>query len=149
MKILFLFSENNVGVNFVIKKIQSIPAVEIKSISVRKKKLNFRVKISQFVKNTIIFTYSKKLSFKDLFLNFFSKVNLRVDDVNSEIVESFIESYNPDVLVISGTKKVSSEILKKVKIKINLHHGIVPFYRGISSSNWVIQKSFGNWHHNS
>ena len=116
MKILFLFSENNVGVNFVIKKIQSIPAVEIKSISVRKKKLNFRVKISQFVKNTIIFTYSKT-SFKDLFLNFFSKVNLRVDDVNSEIVESFIESYNPDVLVISGTKKVSSEILKKVKLK--------------------------------
>ena len=146
MKILFLFSENSAGINFVIKKIKSIPTVEVKSISVSKKKLNFRGKVAQFVNNTIIISYSKKLSFKDLFLNFFSNANLKVEDVNSEQVKSFIESYNPDVLVVSGTKKVSSEILQKVKIKINLHHGIVPFYRGVSSSNWVIkEKDFGNF----
>jgi len=146
MKILFLFGENNAGINFVIKKIQSIPTVEAKSISVRKKKLNFRGKVAQFLKNAIIIAYSKKLSLKDIFLNFFTAANLQVEDVNSEQVKSLIETYNPDVLVISGTKKVSAEILQKVKIKINLHHGIVPFYRGVSSSKWVIhEKDFGNF----
>lgn len=146
MKILFLSGENNVGINFVIKKIKSAPTVEVKSISIGKKRLNFRGKVAQLVKNMIIFSYSKKLSSQDFFLNFFSNSNLNVDDVNSDKVENFIESYNPDVLVISGTKKVNAEILQKVKIKINLHHGIVPFYRGVSSSNWVIkEKDFGNF----
>lgn len=146
MKILFLSVENNAGISFVIKKIKSIPSVEVKSISVRQKKLNIRAKVAQFVKNAIIFAYSKKPSLKDLFLNFFSSANLKVEDVNSEQVKSFIESYNPDVLVVSGTKKVSAEILQKVKIKINLHHGVVPFYRGVSSFNWVVQeKDFGNF----
>lgn len=146
MKILFLTSENSAGINFVIKKIKSVSGVEVKCVSVTKKKLNFLGRLVQFVKNAIIFSYSKKLSFHDFYLTFYSISNLRVENVNSIQVDNFIESYNPDVLVISGTKKVSYEILRKVKTKINLHHGIVPFYRGVSSSNWVIQeKDFGNF----
>ena len=92
------------------------------------------------------FLYSKNLKFKDIVLTMPPKNIKKVDDVNSSQVSNIIDEFKPDMLVISGTKKVKNEILKKVEIKLNLHHGIVPFYRGVSSASWVIQeRDFGNF----
>ena len=57
-----------------------------------------------------------------------------------------IDKFSPDLLVVSGTKKIDQKILNKVNLKINLHHGLVPSYRGVSSPNWVSYESdFGNF----
>jgi methionyl-tRNA formyltransferase len=48
-----------------------------------------------------------------------------------------IRAFAPDVLVISGTKKVSDDILSAARVALNIHHGLVPLYRGVSSPDWV------------
>ena len=146
VKILLLVNDGNSGINLIYNKVCSLKGVNVKIISVKNRDLNFFGKTFSLIQKLIIFTYSKNFSFMDLFRSLLPSKRLKVDNVNSIQVSTFIDNYNPDLLVISGTKKVNIEILKKVKIKINLHHGIVPFYRGVSSPSWVVyEKDFGNF----
>jgi len=65
------------------------------------------------------------------------------DDINAEIVYNNIKNFSPDLICISGTKIVSDRILKLAKLCLNLHHGFVPYYRGVSSTDWVsFQRNF-------
>ena len=146
MKVLFLIGGHNLGINFVMKKIKSIPGVKVNCIEVKRKSLNLQGKIIHLIKTAIVFYYSRNFKLLDFFLSLSSINKLKVEHVNSIQVNNLIEDKKPDILVISGTKKVDAKFLEKIKIKINLHHGIVPFYRGVSSVNWVLQEmDFGNF----
>ena len=56
---------------------------------------------------------------------------LEVDYVNSEEVRNFIQSKDPDIILVSGTPLLKEPIIELAEGKIiNLHPGIEPQYRG-------------------
>jgi len=68
---------------------------------------------------------------------------LVANDINAPDVHRKLLEFKPDILCISGTKIVKSHILETAKLCLNLHHGFVPYYRGVSSLNWVcIENNF-------
>lgn len=68
---------------------------------------------------------------------------LIVEDINDQVVKDYLQSFNPDVLCILGTKKIQDSILETAPICLNIHGGFVPYYRGVSSPAWTtIQHNF-------
>jgi hypothetical protein len=66
-------------------------------------------------------------------------------DINSNANAERIEQFNPDLIVISGTKRVSKKILAMASLAVNIHHGFLPSYRGVSSIDWVIKENNYNY----
>ena len=54
-------------------------------------------------------------------------------DINSQITHQSLHTFRPDLIIISGTKKVEKRLLETAKLAVNLHHGFLPTYRGVSS----------------
>lgn len=122
--------------------------------------------IDKFIKkfpNHLIITTNEipEVSIKDylkyliyFFLNFFKSClkhkiyyyklpNIKVENnyiknINSDKTYDLIKKFSPDILCISGTKKVDKKILSLSKICLNLHNGYVPSYKGVSSPDWVV-----------
>lgn len=159
MRVLFFVPEKNKGFAYLNSALASRKDVILQAIIVKSEKKQsgkFRRKIKsnisltlQFVHNFIISLYCKKISSKILVssLNPFVSVQKQyVEDVNSDKVHKLVDNFGPDIIVISGTRRISDSILNKAKLKINLHHGLVPMYRGVSSSSWVVyERDFGSF----
>jgi peptidoglycan/xylan/chitin deacetylase (PgdA/CDA1 family) len=63
--------------------------------------------------------------------------------LNSSILAEKLSDFQPDVLLISGTNKISNEILNTAPIRLNMHAGFVPYYRGTAALEWtVLQKNY-------
>lgn len=61
------------------------------------------------------------------------------DTVNSSEVSSLLDEIVPHFIVVVGTRKIKREIYTKAKGgAINLHTGILPFYRGADSEYWAL-----------
>ena len=145
MKILLLISESGKGNNFLAQTISKIEDVKLQVITIKKNKRIFE-KIKKIIINFIIFIYTPSFKLKYLILNLFKLNSNFTSDANSLYVVEKIDKFKPDLLVILGTKKINQNILKKIKFKINLHNGIVPEYRGVSSVEWVsYEHDFGNF----
>ena len=83
----------------------------------------------------------KKYFFKQITYNYtFPNKNIKhfvVKNINSLETFNLVAKFNPNILCISGTKKIDNTILGLSKICLNLHNGYVPLYRGVSSTDWV------------
>jgi methionyl-tRNA formyltransferase len=66
-------------------------------------------------------------------------------NINSDLVERRLSEFGPDLILISGTKKVRPCILKTATVAVNLHHGFLPYYRGVSSLDWVLKERNFNY----
>lgn len=62
---------------------------------------------------------------------------LIVEDINATEVKNKLSRYKPDIICISGTTKIADDILELAPLALNLHHGFLPYYRGVLSSHWV------------
>jgi len=145
MKVLLLISDSGKGNNFLAQTISKIKDVKLQVITIKKYKGIF-AKIKKIIINFVIFFYSPSFKLKYLILNLLKSKSDFINDANSLYVVEKIDKFKPDLLVISGTKKINQNILKKIKFKINLHNGIVPEYRGVSSVEWVsYEHDFGNF----
>ena len=58
---------------------------------------------------------------------------IKVPSVNSPETHREPEQIQPDILVVVGTSILSAETIGKAGVAINLHRGILPFYRGIDA----------------
>lgn len=66
---------------------------------------------------------------------------LDVENINSELVYNFTAKYNPDLILVSGTRLVKEKMLNiKPSIGIlNLHTGLSPYVKGgPNCTNWCI-----------
>ena len=66
---------------------------------------------------------------------------LEVENINSELVYSFTVKYNPDLILVSGTRLVKEKMFEiKPSIGIlNLHTGLSPYVKGgPNCTNWCI-----------
>lgn len=65
-----------------------------------------------------------------------------IDSVNSEEALQLIRKYSPDVVIVNGTRIISSKILKASDaIFINMHMGITPKYRGVHGGYWALYEN--------
>jgi len=62
-----------------------------------------------------------------------------VDDMNSTAVVSLLREIAPDLITVIGTRKLDKEVLESAaKGAINMHSGILPYYRGADSEFWAL-----------
>ncbi|WP_157753498.1 formyl transferase [Thiomicrorhabdus chilensis] len=61
------------------------------------------------------------------------------DSVNSEACIEWVKQIKPDVVVLNGTRIVSSDLLNSCDATfINTHCGITPAYRGVHGGYWAL-----------
>jgi len=79
--------------------------------------------------------------YKKIYPSFPSVRSIQVDNINSPETISFINSIDPDLLMVSGTSLVRKKILE-LPIRhgiINLHTGLSPYIKGgPNCTNWCI-----------
>lgn len=63
---------------------------------------------------------------------------MEVDSVNSAGCADVLREIKPDLLLVHGTGIVQNHILKLARIRLNLHWGLSPYYRGTYCTSWAL-----------
>ena len=64
---------------------------------------------------------------------------ITVPSVNSNECKTFIDTINPDIIIVNGTRIISKRILNSTKaVFVNTHAGITPKYRGVHGAYWAL-----------
>ncbi len=62
-----------------------------------------------------------------------------VMNMNTSLVREALGKIKPDLNIVIGTRKLSKEIFDSSRLgAINMHSGILPFYRGADSEFWAL-----------
>lgn len=62
-----------------------------------------------------------------------------VDDINADAARSVLKETLPDLIVVIGTRKLRKDIFGRAPLgAINMHSGILPYYRGADSEFWAL-----------
>jgi len=70
------------------------------------------------------------------------KITLKVDSVNSEETIKLLKKYQPDVVVVNGTRIIKKEVIEAVDAPfVNTHVGITPKYRGVHGGYWALAEN--------
>ena len=68
----------------------------------------------------------------------------KVSSVNSEESRQLLVRYNPDLVIINGTRILSKKTLQSINAAfMNIHAGITPKYRGVHGGYWALAKGDG------
>ena len=54
----------------------------------------------------------------------------------NNIIKKMIEKFNPNVIFSYGCQKISKNFIKKNIRFLNIHGGILPYYRGVNTNFW-------------
>ncbi len=66
----------------------------------------------------------------------------RVSSINDDACKEILESLNPDIVLVNGTRIISKKILSCTNaIFVNIHVGITPWYRGSHGGYWSIKNN--------
>ena len=88
-------------------------------------------------KNEYIASLIKNAKLSDTNLNDIKTKNF-INQNDSKLIE-YLKNYNPDIVVVNGTKILSKKILNACDAEfINLHCGITPAYRGVHGAYWAM-----------
>lgn len=64
---------------------------------------------------------------------------LHVSSANDDESIKALTEYNPDIVIVNGTRILSKKLLNAVKaVFINMHTGITPQYRGVHGGYWAV-----------
>jgi methionyl-tRNA formyltransferase len=68
-----------------------------------------------------------------------SEKMVKLNSVNDRTTIALLQKLNPEVVVVSGTRIISDEVLKCITARfINIHAGITPKYRNVHGAYWAI-----------
>lgn len=63
----------------------------------------------------------------------------QVSSVNSAECRELLQTLQPDLVVINGTRIISKETLQTITVPfVNMHAGITPAYRGVHGGYWAL-----------
>jgi len=63
----------------------------------------------------------------------------RVSSINSPECIALLQGFQPDVVVVNGTRIISKKVLSSVACPfLNTHAGITPLYRGVHGGFWAL-----------
>ena len=70
----------------------------------------------------------------------------KVKSINNNDTIKILQKYNPDVVIVNGTRIISKKVLKCIdSVFINTHVGITPLYRGVHGGYWaLVNKDYNN-----
>lgn len=72
----------------------------------------------------------------------FTKGYNSVPSVNDNFCKELLQSINPDIVVVNGTRIISKNILNCTNARfINMHVGITPWYRGSHGGYWAVHNN--------
>src|SRR5689334_8303106 len=125
------------------------PVPRLEFLNRRRKRLGLRRTIGQFWFRALAIPYLRASSHSRIqkILNERGLDNSRilanaitgVPSVNCEKTVRLLRETKPDVVVVSGTRIISAEVLNSAKVPfINLHAGITPLYRGVHGAYWAL-----------
>ena len=67
---------------------------------------------------------------------------VNVPSVNDLSFEKAIAEANPDLIIVNGTRIISSSVIEKIRCPlINVHVGITPLYRGVHGAYWALAQN--------
>jgi len=70
----------------------------------------------------------------------------RVPSVNDEATVALLASLGPTVVVVHGTRIISSRVLQSLDCPVvNVHAGITPRYRGVHGGYWALAERHPEW----
>jgi len=70
-----------------------------------------------------------------------SNLITNISSVSDPKLATEIEIFNPDLIVINGTRILSKQLLKSINCPIvNIHVGITPQYRGVHGGYWALKE---------
>jgi len=73
------------------------------------------------------------------YIGMMGKKAFETDDINGSRVIETLNKISPGLIVVAGTRKLKKEIYGIAKKgAINLHSGILPYYRGADSEFWAL-----------
>ena len=65
-----------------------------------------------------------------------------VDSINSDETIRLLKEYQPDVVVVNGTRIIKKEVLDSIAAPfVNTHVGITPKYRGVHGGYWALTEN--------
>jgi folate-dependent phosphoribosylglycinamide formyltransferase PurN len=74
--------------------------------------------------------------------DFSSSKTCRVSSVNDEASLKAISLFQPDIIVVNGSRIISKKILQSTKaLFVNMHVGITPYYRGSHGGYWALRNN--------
>jgi folate-dependent phosphoribosylglycinamide formyltransferase PurN len=146
--ILSKLNLNKISDRVIIETGEIAKSKKLKNIFHKKNILNYP---KLFLDLASLLLYSKyiengvKRQLKNTFTTCF-ETNLVVKDANDDECIEYVKSYKPDIIFIYGTAILSKEFIKNVKTTIiNIHTGILPFYRNVHSDFWAyLKKDYKN-----
>lgn len=117
----------------------------------RIKKLGLFKVLGQMAFSAAIVPFLKKTSKKrvleiieqygiDITPNYLEKDStMFVDSVNSKECIKALQEISPQIVIVNGTRIISSEVLNSIdSVFINMHAGITPKYRGCHGAYWAL-----------
>ncbi|MCK8824336.1 formyltransferase family protein [Fuchsiella alkaliacetigena] len=153
MKLLCMTRDNKQQLE-VFNKIYSMKDyIEFSGLVIENKSLNDRIK--RLIRGRSIFQITNILAFKVLSRFLINKTNrnydnsfladdfpiINVDNINDSKVLKFIKSINPDLIIIKGVSLINETLLNSIDADIiNIHGGLLPYYRGLQVGIWPIIK---------
>lgn len=64
---------------------------------------------------------------------------IKVQSVNSNECRYILNTINPDIIIVNGTRIISKKILNTTNaVFVNTHAGITPKYRGVHGAYWAL-----------
>ncbi|HEY5371579.1 MAG TPA: formyl transferase [Hanamia sp.] len=64
---------------------------------------------------------------------------ISVKSVNDKTTMALLQKFNPELVIVNGTRIISDEVLKSITARfINIHAGITPKYRNVHGAYWAI-----------
>ena len=64
---------------------------------------------------------------------------ININSVNDNDCLKHLQSINPDLIIVNGTRIISKKLLSSVDATfINMHTGITPMYRGVHGGYWAL-----------
>jgi len=65
-----------------------------------------------------------------------------IESVNSETCRNLLKELNPDIVIVNGTRIISTQSLAATHaIFLNTHAGITPKYRGVHGGYWALAQN--------
>ncbi len=89
-------------------------------------------------KRIVEIKHNKNLNEKEIDEKLISKVS----SVNSEEVILLLKKFQPDVVVVNGTRIIKKEVIEAIDAPfVNTHAGITPKYRGVHGGYWALAEN--------
>lgn len=64
---------------------------------------------------------------------------INLESVNDKKCITLLQTINPDLIVVNGTRIISKEVLSSLPVKfVNIHAGITPKYRNVHGAYWAL-----------